>query len=68
MAMKKSKIKWQTGMPKQSDLYLVTTTADKVTMRVMYDPYGGDPGWLSDGGDDEVVAWCKLSDIEPYKE
>lgn len=66
--MKKNKIKWQTGMPEQSDVYLVTTTAGEVTMRVMYDPYGDDPNWLNDEEDDEVVAWCKLSDIEPYKE
>ena len=55
-------------MPEQSDVYLVTTTAGEVTMRVLYDPYGGAPGWLNDEEDDEVVAWCKLSDIEPYKE
>jgi hypothetical protein len=64
----KSVIKWQTGLPKQSDFYLVTTTADKVKIKVWYDPYGDDPGWVNNGEDDEVVAWCKLSDIEPYKE
>lgn len=42
-------IKWQIGLPKQSNFYLVTTTADEVKIRVWYDPYGGDPGWLSDG-------------------
>lgn len=61
--MKKSIVKWQTGLPKQSDFYLTTTTAGEVRTRVWYDS-----GWLNDGGDDEVVAWCKLSDIEPYKE
>jgi hypothetical protein len=57
----KSIIKWRTGLPKQSGLYLVKTTTGKVTIRVLYDPYGGDPGWLSDEVDDEVTAWCKLT-------
>lgn len=65
---KKSKIKWQTGMPKQSDVYIVTTIVGEVDIRVLYDPYTSSPYWLDDEEDDEVVAWCKLSDIEPYKE
>lgn len=63
-----SVIKWQTGMPEQSDIYIVTTTAGEVDIRVLYDPYTSPPYWLDDEEDDEVVAWCKLSDIEPYKE
>lgn len=66
--MMESVIKWQTGMPEQSDIYLVTTSTGEVTMRVLYDPYIAPPYWLYDEEDDEVVAWCKLSDIEPYEE
>lgn len=68
LGMMESVIKWQTGMPEQSDIYIVTTTAGEVDIRVLYDPYTSPPYWLDDEEDDEVVAWCKLSDIEPYKE
>lgn len=65
--MKKSKIKWKTGMPEKSDVYIVTTIVGEVDIRVLYDPDTSPPYWLDDEEDDEVIAWCKLSDIEPYK-
>ena len=61
-----SVIKWQTGNPKEGGYYLITTTNGRIDTdhwRIFlniscweyYNKFG-------------VVAWCKLSDIEPYKE
>lgn len=59
-------IKWQTGMPEQSGLYLVTLSTGEVTVMECYNPYTSSPYWLDDEG--EVVAWCDFKDIEPYNE
>ena len=62
-----SVIKWQTGEPKEGGQYLVTTSLGVVSTDV----------WLKDAKRwyeysedyfDVVIAWCNLSDIEPYKE
>lgn len=53
-----SVIKWQTGVSKEKGVYLVTTTDNRVTMCFSYNEW-----YLED-----VIAWCPLSDIEPYKE
>lgn len=56
-------IKWQTGEPKEGGHFLVTLKNKSVT----YD------SWVKHGigwayFPNFVTAWCKLSDIEPYKE
>lgn len=63
-----SVIKWQTGEPKESGLYLVTTYYGKVKVDEFchYSVSGKEYGTFIKYAD--PVAWCKLSDIEPYKE
>lgn len=62
----KSEIKWQTGEPKEGGYYLITTANGKIAT----DCFGIFPNrsnWEYRNKFD-VKAWCKLSDIEPYKE
>ena len=59
-----STIKWQTGEPKEFGLYLVTLNDGSIATDEWYN--------FSDVDDwhyfwNEVKAWCKLSDIQPYK-
>lgn len=65
--MGNSIINWQIGKPKEIGYYLVTLTNNKVD----WDEYNGitedELDWF-EHDIDEVIAWCKLSDIEPYKE
>lgn len=58
-----SKIKWHIGEPKESVLYLVT----KPNLRIDTNYYEVGVGWRV-LNKTLVTAWCKLSDIEPYKE
>lgn len=55
-----SVIKWQTGVPKENGMYLVTTVDNRVTI-CFFTAYNA---WYLE----DVIAWCPLSDIEPYKE
>jgi hypothetical protein len=57
-----SVIKWQTGEPKEVGRYLVSTKNG-----ICCGFYHTDGRWgaLLNGN---VIAWCPLSDIEPYKE
>ena len=74
-----STIKWQTGEPKENGTYLVTYRFGHYTientMEKIYDISIGTSYWVSfwhnyddEHSDCRVIAWCKLSDIEPYKE
>lgn len=58
-----SVIKWQTGEPKETGLYLVT----KPNLIIDTNYYEAGIGWRV-LNKTLVTAWCKLSDIEPYKE
>lgn len=61
--MKQSIINWQTGEPKEEGQYLVTTEDGEV--RDMF--YSTSlKTWILERHF-KVIAWCKLSDIEPYK-
>lgn len=62
-----SKIKWQTGKPNEEGKYLVSTKDGNVLMGVYIATLKYGNHWVLIG-DDNVIAWCKLSDIEPYKE
>lgn len=64
----KSVINWQTGEPKESGEYLVTLEDGSVCRDEWRELYCEDDikCWVYNEG--EVVAWCKLSDIEPYKQ
>lgn len=61
-----SQIKWQTGEPKESGSYLVFIKGEfsNYTTCAMYNGITGWCHWKKE----EITAWCKLSDIEPYKE
>jgi phage gpG-like protein len=62
-----SKIKWQTGKPKEEGKYLVSAKNGNVLIDVYSKTLKYGNHWVL-VGDDNVVAWCSLSDIEPYKE
>lgn len=61
-----SVIHWQTGKPKESGIYLVTTSNNMVRTA-----YWNNGCWLFNDLPfitQKIKAWCKLSDIEAYKE
>ena len=62
-----SEVKWQTGVPKERGAYLVSLANGEVG----YDffRFWENATWFWQFNmDSEVKAWCKLSDINPYKE
>lgn len=64
-AIQYSVVKWQTGEPKESGSYLVTIKGTHGTfVECCYSCFS----MLSHWSWNNVIAWCKLSDIEPYKE
>lgn len=74
-----STIKWQTGEPKENGIYLVAYRFGhypiESPMEKIYDTSIGTSYWDSfwhnyddESSDCRIIAWCKLSDIEPYKE
>lgn len=75
----KSVINWQTGKPKEKGIYLVTYEFSYYpTERPLEKVYSTSIGisywddfWHQydyETTDCKVTAWCKLSDVEPYKE
>lgn len=60
-----STIKWQIGAPNETGEYIVTTWDGLVDYDVVY---RHSDGYLFWGFYDNVLAWFKLSNIEPYKE
>lgn len=57
-------IKWQTGEPKESGMYIVITKDGLMrTSQLMVEH--GKKTWAFGL---KVTAWCKLSDIKTYKE
>lgn len=66
--MKESIIKWQTGEPNESGSYLVTTRDGFVSYE-KYIKYGDEPVRKTlHAYHTEIIAHCRFSDIEPYKE
>jgi hypothetical protein len=65
MGIMESVIKWQTGEPKEEGDYLVSLKNGCVRS----DGFGifGRKKWFCFNSD-FILAWCKMSDIEPYKE
>lgn len=61
-----SQIKWQTGEPKEDGKYLITVKGKKIVY-ITTDFWDNREEWTT-FLTESVVAWCKLSDIEPYKE
>lgn len=60
-----SSIKWQTGEPKETGEYLITTSDGNVYYDIVYT---NSKCKMLFWNFNNVLAWCKLSDIEPYKE
>ena len=61
-----SVIKWQTGEPKKGGVYLATTKSGLIRTA-----YWNMNCWMINNlpfNSNIIIAWCKLSDIEPYKE
>ncbi len=56
-------IKWQTGEPKEDGTYIITTDEGKIAIASFLIGYSPDIEFFKIC----VTAWCKLSDIEPYK-
>ena len=56
-------IKWQTGKPNNHGKYVITLKWKTVES----DWYDKDLGWYR-YRDEDIIAWCLLSDIEPYKD
>lgn len=64
-------MKWQIGKPKKEGYYLVTTILGHVTFdnwMKKYNEGGVYYDWSLYKGYKEIRAWCKLSNIEPYKD
>ena len=61
-----STIQWQTGEPKEGGWYLIAAYNGKITID-LWRIFPNRSGWEYRNKVD-VVAWCKLSDIKPYKE
>lgn len=59
----KVEIEWNTGMPNEAGEYIITTWDGLVDYDVAY---RHPDGYLYWGFFDSVLAWCKISDIEPY--
>lgn len=59
-------IKWQTGKPVEEGCYLTTMDCGDVLVN-FWKILPNCAYWLQ-CNPNRVVAWCKLSDIEPYKE
>lgn len=59
-----SVIKWQTGKPKVKGSYIITTDEGTIALASFYPDNSSDVEFFRIC----VTAWCKLSDIEPYKE
>lgn len=54
-------VHWHTGEPKKKGEYLVNYTDGSIGIADYH-------YWKWQFYNNRVVAWCKLSDIEPYKE
>ena len=62
-----SVIKWQTGEPKEGGMYVVTNYKGEIEIDRYEKAVTIDYGLFAKN-QTGVRAWCKLSDIEPYKE
>lgn len=60
-------IPWQTGMPKHTGRYLVTTKHHDVETDIWRNYAGLYKNHWYEHNDEDVVAWCFIEDIEPFK-
>lgn len=63
-----SVIKWQTGVPKENGSYL--NTGERLYETAIGQTYwdGFWHNYHDNRSGCKIIAWCKVSDIEPYKE
>lgn len=59
-----SEVRWQTGEPKETGTYIVTTIEGFVGFSYYESNHFIDKEYFRRC----ITAWCKLSDIKPYKE
>ena len=60
-------IQWQTGTPKEMGNYLLTTKDYEVEVDMWLDaPNSDGDHWLRHY-DEDVIAWCMIEDIMPFK-
>lgn len=59
----KSEINWQTGLPKEKGIYLVTTDEETVCSTSFHPEEEVDIDYFAFC----ITAWCKLTDIKPYR-
>lgn len=62
-----STIHWQTGMPKHPGQYLVTTKHHGVETDIWRHYAGFYKNQWYEHNDEDVIAWCALVDINPFK-
>lgn len=65
-----SGIHWQTGEPKEEGEYIVTLYNGEITFNeycCITNSDGQEEFFWSNWDEDSIIAWCKLSDIQPYK-
>ena len=60
-----SEIRWQTGEPRYVGMYITTLRNGDISYDCWSVDRYGTKRWVKQ---ERVLAWCKLSDIEPYKE
>lgn len=58
-------IKWHTGIPSSTGVYLITTDTNAVIVTAYIVTIEKGFHWKTSHN---VIAWCPLIDIEPYKE
>lgn len=64
-----SVIVWHTGTPDKVGDYIVTGKTDEGDVFVMEDSFMSNGVWWGCGSHScEVIAWCPISNIKPYKE
>lgn len=59
-------IHWETGKPKEEGWYLVTFRNGQV--HNVYFKTNANCAYWKYANEGNIIAWCKLTDIEPYKE
>lgn len=64
-----SVIVWHTGVPDKVGDYIVTGKTDEGDVFVMEDSFMSNGVWWGCRSHScEVIAWCPISNIKPYKE
>ena len=66
-----SMVKWNTGIPKSDGFYLVTYQSSYNFTPVVTALFRNGHLWLNRDNitilDNNVIAWCKLNEIKPYR-